>query len=93
MHGGSIRYTDNLEGAISSFVGRFRVEQAYFDLHRCQMNDLPGYNQVMAERFRQAYPHVILKDLHTACVPLREQKDAQEGVIVNGIFSGQDIIC
>jgi len=73
-----VRYTDNLEGAISSFMGRFRVEQAYFDLYRCQMNDLPDYNPVMAERFRQAYPHVILKDLHTACVPLREQKDGQE---------------
>ena len=73
-----VRYTDNLEGAISSFMGRFRVEQMYFDLYRCQMNDLPDYNPVMAERFRQAYPHVILKDLHTACVPLREQKDAQE---------------
>ena len=73
-----VRYTDNLEGAISSFMGRFRVEQAYFDLHRCQMNDLPDYNLVMAERFRQAYPHVILKDLHMACAPLREQKDAQE---------------
>lgn len=73
-----VRYTDNLEGAISSFMGRFRVEQVYFDLYRCQMNDLPNYNPVMAERFRQAYPHVILKDLHTACVPLREQKDAQE---------------
>ena len=73
-----VRYTDNLEGAISSYMGRFRVEQVYFDLYRCQMNDLPDYNPVMAERFRQAYPHVVLKDLHTVCVQLREQKDAQE---------------
>ena len=73
-----IRYTDSLEGAIGSFMGRSRVEQAYFDLYRCQMNDLPDYNLVMAERFKQAYPHVILKDLHTACVPLRERKDAEE---------------
>ncbi len=73
-----VRYTDSLEGAVSGFMGRFRVEQAYFDLYRCRMNDLPDYNAVMAERFRQAYPHVILKDLRTACVPLREQKDAQE---------------
>ena len=36
-----VRYTDSLEGAISSFMGWFRVEQAYFDLYRCQMNDLP----------------------------------------------------
>ena len=73
-----VRYTVSLESAISSFMGRFHVEQVYFDLYRCQMNDLPDYNLVMAERFKQAYPHVILKDLHTACVPLREQKDAEE---------------
>ncbi len=73
-----VRYTDGLEGAISSFMGRSRVEQAYFDMYRCHMNDLPDYNLVMAERFHQAYPHVILKDLRTACAPLREQKDAEE---------------
>ena len=73
-----VRYTDSLERAISSFMGRFRVDQVYFDLYRCQMNDLPDYNLVMAERFRQTYPHVILKDLHSACLPLREQKDAEE---------------
>jgi len=73
-----VRYMDSLESAISSFMGRFRVEQAYFDLYRCRMNDLPDYNLVMAERFTQAYPHVILKDLRTACAPLRERKDAEE---------------
>lgn len=73
-----VRYTDKLEDAISGIMGFCRVDQAYFDLYRCQMNDLPDYNLVMAERFKQAYPHVILKDLHTACVPLRERKDAEE---------------
>ena len=73
-----VRYTDKLEDAIGGFMGFCRVDQAYFDLYRCQMNDLPDYNLVMAERFKQAYPHVILKDLHTACVPLRERKDAEE---------------
>ena len=74
----NVRYTDSLDAAISRFMARFRVEQAYFDMYRCQMNDLPDYNLVMAERFRQTYPQVILKDLHTACAPLRERKDAQE---------------
>ena len=73
-----VRYVDSMEGAISSFMGRCRVEQVYFDMYRCQMNDLPDYNLVMAERFCQSYPQVVLKDLHTACVPLRERKDAQE---------------
>ena len=73
-----VRYTDGLEGAIGSFMGRFRVERAYFDMYRCRMEDLPDYNLVMAEKFAKAYPHVVLKDLHTACVPLREQKDEDE---------------
>ena len=73
-----VRYTDSLANSISGFLSYYRVEQAYFDLSRCRMDDLPDYNLVMAERFRQTYPHVILKDLHRACVPLREQKDAEE---------------
>ncbi|MCR5808332.1 MAG: aminopeptidase P N-terminal domain-containing protein [Clostridiales bacterium] len=73
-----VRYVSGMEGAISMYMGRYRVERAYFDMYRCGMNDLPDYNLVMAERFRKAYPFVELKDLHTACVPLREQKDADE---------------
>ncbi len=73
-----VRYTDSMESAIGMFMSRYRVERAYFDMYRCGMSDLPDYNLVMAERFSKAYPFVVLKDLHTACVPLREQKDADE---------------
>ena len=73
-----VEYVPAMEGAISMYMGRYRVERAYFDMYRCGMNDLPDYNLVMAERFRKAYPFVELKDLHAACVPLREQKDADE---------------
>ena len=73
-----VRYADSMESAISTYMSRYRVERAYFDMYRCGMNDLPDYNLVMAERFSAAYPFVTLKDLHTACVPLREQKDADE---------------
>ena len=73
-----VRYTDRLDAAVSSYMARFRVEQAYFDLYRHQLSDLPNYNAVMAERFHHAYPQVVLKDLHTACTPLRQQKDADE---------------
>lgn len=73
-----VRYVDSMDGAIGMFMGRYLVERAYFDMYRCGMNDLPDYNLVMAERFRKAYPFVELRDLHTACVPLREQKDADE---------------
>ena len=73
-----VRYVDSLEDSISRFMSWFRVERVYFDLYRCNMKDLPDYNMVMAERFMKAYPHVALKDLHTVCAPLREQKDEDE---------------
>ena len=73
-----VQYTDSLENAIGSYMGRFRVDRVYFDMYRCRMNDLPDYNLVMAEKFKKAYPHVTLMDLHAACAPLREQKDADE---------------
>ena len=79
-----VRYVDSLDNAIGSYMSRFRVEYVYFDVYRCQKNDLPDYNAVMAEQFMKIYPHVILKDLHTACVPLREQKDAEEIERVRG---------
>ena len=83
-----VRYTDRLDAAVSSYMARFRVEQAYFDLYRHQLSDLPDYNAVMAERFHQAYPQVVLKDLHTVCTPLRQQKDADE---LNRIRKAVDI--
>ena len=36
-----VRYTDSLADAIGGILSYCRVEQAYFDLYRCRMNDLP----------------------------------------------------
>ncbi|MBR6322564.1 MAG: aminopeptidase P N-terminal domain-containing protein [Lachnospiraceae bacterium] len=74
----NVQYVDALDGTISRFMGRFRVEEVYFDLYRCQMEDLPDYNFVKAQAFMQAYPAIRVKDLHTAVAPLREEKDADE---------------
>ena len=74
----TVQYVDALDGMIGRFMGRYRVDQVYFDLFRCQMNDLPDYNFVKAQEFMKLYPAVLLKDLHTAAAPLREVKDAEE---------------
>ena len=74
----TVQYVDALDGMIGRFMGRYRVDQVYFDLFRCQMNDLPDYNFVKAQEFMKLYPAVLLKDLHTAMAPLREVKDAEE---------------
>ena len=73
-----IRYTDGLAAAIGRYMGRYNIEYAYFDLYRCGMGDPDDYNTVKAREFAQLYPAVALRDLHRACVPLRECKDADE---------------
>ncbi len=74
----TVMYTDSLESMIGRFMGRYCVEQVYFDLFRLQMHDLPDYNFVKAEEFKKLYPAVALKDLHMAVAPLREEKDEEE---------------
>ncbi len=73
-----IRYTTEMDSALSRIMGRCMIEHVYFDLYRCQTGDLPDYNVLKAEEFTRKYPGVHLCDLHKACVPLREVKDADE---------------
>lgn len=74
----NVRFTDEINGAIGRFMGRFDIEFAYFDLYRCGMEDPDDYNAVKAREFLRLYPAVTLRDLHKACVQLRECKDAEE---------------
>ena len=77
-----IRYTDEISAIIGRYMGRYDIEAVYFDLYRCGMNDPDDYNTVMAREFARLYPAVSLRDLHKACVPLRECKDADEIALV-----------
>ncbi len=75
---GDIRFTTEIDAAVSRFMGRFDISYAYFDLYRCSVNDPEDYNAARARAFARLYPAVALRDLHKACVPLRECKDAEE---------------
>ena len=73
-----VRYVEELPSAIGRYMGRFDIGCAYFDLYRCDVKDPDDYNAVRAREFAGLYPAVALRDLHKACVPLRECKDADE---------------
>ena len=73
-----VRYTEEITAAISRYMGRFDIGCVYFDLYRCDMTDPDDYNAVKAREFARLYPAVSLRDLHKACVPLRECKDEDE---------------
>ena len=54
------------------------VYTAYFDTYRHQKADLPDYNLVKANEFRQDYPSVTLKNLFPLVAEERMQKDDDE---------------
>ena len=73
-----VRFTDSIGAAVSRYMGRYNIEAVYFDLYRCDISDPEDYNAMKAREFARLYPAVTLRDLHRACVPLRECKDAEE---------------
>ncbi len=77
-----VRFVGDVPAAISRYMGRYNMEYAYFDLYRCGVSDPDDYNTVKAREFARLYPAVALRDLHKACVPLRECKDADEITLV-----------
>ena len=74
----NVRYVDEISATVGRYMSRYNVEHVYFDTFRCGDDDLPDYNLVKAREFTEKYPSVELHDLHAACVPLREVKDADE---------------
>ncbi len=73
-----VRYVEDMDSLIGRYMSRYKVEHVYFDLFRCQKNDLPDYNALKAEEFMKQYPALQLHDLHAACAALREVKDEDE---------------
>ena len=67
-----VRFTEDLSSAVGRFMGRYNIEQVYFDLYRCAVPDPEDYNAMKAREFARLYPAASLRDLHRACVPLRE---------------------
>ena len=78
----NVRYTEEISAAVGRFMGRYDIGYVYFDLYRCGMKDPDDYNAAMAREFMRLYPAVTLRDLHKACVPLRECKDGDEIALV-----------
>ena len=72
-----VRYIDALESSIMRIMGRFDVENAYFDLTPGTPG-IPDYNFVKAREFAARYPAARLADLRKAVLPFREIKDEDE---------------
>ena len=58
-----VKFIDEFESTMDMLMTREDVYTAYFDTYRHQKADLPDYNLVKANEFRQDYPSVTLKNL------------------------------
>ncbi len=73
-----VKFIDEFESTMDMLMTREDVYTAYFDTYRHQKADLPDYNLVKANEFRQDYPSVTLKNLFPLVTEERMQKDDDE---------------
>lgn len=73
-----VRYLDALESGIARIMGRFDIENAFFDLSHGGSKEIVDYNLAKAKEFQGQYPQVQLKDLRKIVVPIRQIKDEDE---------------
>ncbi len=73
-----VKFIDEFESMMDMLMTREDVYTAYFDTYRHQKADLPDYNLVKANEFRQDYPSVTLKNLFPLVAEERMQKDDDE---------------
>lgn len=74
----NIKYLDEFDKFITTLMMQQSVSTVYFDLYRHTPTDLPDYNHVKAEEFKNRYSFVQLKNAYPLIAELRMQKDKEE---------------
>ncbi|BBF43497.1 Xaa-Pro aminopeptidase [Lachnospiraceae bacterium KM106-2] len=77
-----IVFIDSFNSVIDRMMTREDVYTMYFDCYRHQMQDLPDYNLVQADKFRAMYPGVSIKNAFPLIAELRMQKDKDEVALI-----------
>lgn len=73
-----VYFISEIDSVIDSIMTREDVDTAYFDTYRHQKEDLPDYNLVKANEFKDLYPAVAIKNLFPFVAEQRMQKDEDE---------------
>lgn len=77
-----VQFLDGFEASINRMMTREDVSTLYFDTYRHQMEDLPDYNAVQAQKFSQNYHGVAIKNAFPLIAKLRMQKDSDEVALI-----------
>lgn len=74
----NVVFIDSFESAIDRMMTREDVYSLYFDCYRHQMEDMPDYNVIQANKFAKLYPGVAIRNIYPDIAELRMQKDEDE---------------
>lgn len=75
---GDIQLIGALDSVLERKMVREDVKQVYFDTYRHRQEDLPDYNVVKANAFRENYPGVSVRNLFPLVAAERMWKDEEE---------------
>ena len=82
----SAKYLDELDSSISSYLDRIGIKNIYFDLERQSINIASTPSQDMANKIREKYPYIKIKNIHKKLTKHRMIKNEEEiNIIKNAI--------
>lgn len=73
-----VMYLDQFERFVNTLMIQNNITNVYFDMYRHLPTDLPDYNLVKANEFKNLYPQVTLNNIFPIIATLRMQKDDEE---------------
>lgn len=74
----NIKYIDEFESTISSYIDRRGIKNIYFDLERQSMDIPSTKSQDMANLIKIKYPYIKIKNIYSQIVSLRMVKNEDE---------------
>lgn len=78
----TIKYLDEFEDVISSYINRLGVDKIYLDLERQSIDIQSTQSQDMANKLRIKYPYLKIKNIYPKIVKLRTVKCDKEVEII-----------
>lgn len=83
----SSKYLDELDSSISSYIDRMEIKNIYFDLERQSINISSTPAQDMANRIREKYPYIKIKNIHNKITKHRMVKSDDEIKIIKNAIN------
>ncbi|CEN78669.1 aminopeptidase P family protein [Paraclostridium sordellii] len=74
----TIKYLDEFDNIVSSYINRLGINKIYLDLERQSMDIPPTQSQDMANILRTKYPYLKIKNIYPKIIKLRTVKNDYE---------------